>query len=289
MTLLTYFSHHGGRRRALLDIAATLRDRGRCETPAGGPPAPHTRRACPSVRTPARFIKSTPVGTAAGKRPQNRTRLLRRQLHHPDPLGAPALGQRDLTGGADVADPVRAGIAVHDIALAVDMHRRDGRRAWLAASCGPARSAPPAPRAREIGRPSRSMTMSTLFIGLSHRGGRMRSSGMAATLLPTGSMPYSVSALRRPSVRCDGRQRVDEREPAAERAGAAVGLVAVTDHHRMRGLDAQPRQRGFEDRGVRLDGADLEGQHELVDVTGGAERQRKPAERRTRCWRPPRS
>jgi|GEM_PF-4496201 len=53
-------------------------------------------------------------------------------------------------------------------------------------------------------------------------------------------------------------------------AGAAVGFVAVADHHGMRSLDAKPSQRGLEDRGVGLDGADLEGQHDLVEVIGGA-------------------
>jgi hypothetical protein len=36
-----------------------------------------------------------------------------------------------------------------------------------------------------MGRPSRSIAINTLFIGLSQPGGRMRSLGMAATLLPT--------------------------------------------------------------------------------------------------------
>ena len=154
ITLLTYFSHHGGRRRSLLDIAATLRDRGRCGTPGSGPPALAPRRACPSVSRPARFINSTPVGTAAGnarstgRASSGASSTIRTRSERLPWVSVTSPAARTLLTQS------APGIAVHDIALAVDVHRRDRRRAWLARSCGPARSAPPAPRTREIGRPS---------------------------------------------------------------------------------------------------------------------------------------
>ena len=65
MSLLTYFSHHGGRMRSLSDIDATLRDRVDAEHRQ---PARQTRQlvGCASVRTPDCFIKSTPVGANPG-------------------------------------------------------------------------------------------------------------------------------------------------------------------------------------------------------------------------------
>jgi hypothetical protein len=95
---------------------------------------------------------------------------------------------------------------------------------------------------------------------LSHRGGRTRSSDIARR--------YCESSCR---------HRVDEQESTAERPGATVGLFAVTDHHRVLGRDAQPRQRGLEDRRARLDRPDFERQYELVDVVGCPDRvERRP-------------
>ena len=134
------------------------------------------------------------------------------------------------------------------------------------------------------------MTISTLFTGLSHRGGRTRSpSGMVRRYCASSvdavagqRGAQAVGSLR-------GGQRIDEQEPAAECAGAAVGLLAVTDHHRILCSDAESRQRALEDRGVGLDHADFERQHELVDVSGRADRRERRAGRRTRYWTPPRS
>src|SRR5690349_16383684 len=125
----------------------------------------------------------------------------------------------------------------------------------------------------------------TLLTYFNHQGGRMRSLlDMWVTLLkrrrrgttagcrlqPTavpGSYRHAVVGQCRTQA-CgpfDGRQRVDEAESAADRAGPAVGLVTVADHHGIGRVDTDPRQCGFEDRGIGFDGADLIGQHELFD------------------------
>ena len=91
-----------------------------------------------------------------------------------------------------------------------------------------------------MGTPSRSITMNTLFSGLSHRGGWMRSWAWL-DVTAYSVTPYSVRRLRSPSGRCDvgsGSTRMNP-QPSARAPPSASSLSPTITA--CAGIDAQPR------------------------------------------------
>ena len=163
----------GSPRRIALHVGSRP---GRTGTPRSARRAPRTRRACAPVTRPERFMKLTPVGTrignwrSSGRAASSGGSSTMRTVSEVGPTSA-SRARRHATFFTQSAP----GKAAHDVALAVDVHRRDRRRAGLP-DLRPGTVSTSGASCREMGRPSRIIAMNTLFIGLSHQGGRCVSS-----------------------------------------------------------------------------------------------------------------